>query len=333
MMKEVLNELIAGHTLSQKTSKSLLIEIGEGKHNNCQIAGLLSIIAFRGITPQELKGFRDALLELAVKPKIDGSDMIDIVGTGGDGKDTFNISTTSSFVVAGAGYKVAKHGNHGVSSSVGSSTVLEYLGIKFTNEESLLQTFLDEAKICFFHAPLFHPAMRFVGPPRKELAIKTFFNMLGPLVNPIQPKYNLFGTYNIDVLNLYGDILKNSGKAYTLVHALDGYDEVSLTSETQIITHEGEQLVSSNDFGLKTWQQADLYGGGNVQESAKLFLSVLDNDSKQAHKEVVCANAALAIQVFEAEKSFVECVDIAKESIESGKAKATFKKLIALSAK
>jgi len=333
-MKAILSELLEGKRLSQAEAKKLLIEIGEGKHNHAQIAALLSIIAYRSVDALELAGFRDALLALAIKPSIDPENVIDIVGTGGDGKDTFNISTTSSFVVAGAGYKVAKHGNHGVSSSVGSSTVLEHLGIKFTNDSSLLNTFLDQAGICFFHAPLFHPAMRFVGPVRKELALKTFFNMLGPLVNPIQPKYNLFGTYNQEVLQLYDRILKSTDKSFCLVHALDGYDEVSLTSDTHIIfSHEKErtQQLTPASFGLSLWQQSDLYGGGTVEKSAELFLSVLKNESSQAHREVVLANASLAIKTLEPSKSLHECVAIAKESLEEGKALNAFKKLIALS--
>lgn len=330
-MKNILIKLLEGEKLALDEAKKLLLEIGQGEHNNSQIASLLTIIAYRGIEAQELAGFRDALLELSVKPQVDGSNVIDIVGTGGDGKDTFNISTLSSFVVAGAGYKVAKHGNHGVSSSVGSSTVLEYLGVKFTNEESLLNTFLDQAGICFFHAPLFHPAMKYVGPTRKELGIKTFFNMLGPLVNPIQPKYNLLGTYNLEVQALYNDILKDSDKSFGLVHALDGYDEVSLTSDTQVVLNGEKKTITTADFALSQLAQSELYGGGNVEESAKLFVQVLNGQGTKAQKEVVYANAGLAIQVLEAEKSLQDCVAIAKESLDSGKAKQAFEKLIELS--
>jgi len=332
-MKAVLSALIEGEKLTQEESKNILIEIGQGEHNNSQISSLLSIIAYRGIVAEELAGFRDALLELSVKPDMDNSNVIDIVGTGGDGKDTFNISTTSSFVVAGAGYKVTKHGNHGVSSSVGSSTVLEHLGVKFTNNTQLLNLFLEKAGICFFHAPLFHPAMKQVAPVRKELAIKTFFNMLGPLVNPIQPKNNLFGTYNLKVLKLYHEIMKPSGKSYCLVHAQDGYDEVSLTSNTHaIFSDQKEQKeISTTDFGLTQWMPSELYGGGSVSVSARLLLSILNNESTQAQKEVVIANAALAIKVMEPSKTLQDCVEIAKESLISGKAKNALDTLVELS--
>ncbi|MFK7899350.1 MAG: anthranilate phosphoribosyltransferase [Cyclobacteriaceae bacterium] len=331
-MKKQLQQLIGKQTLSQQEAECLLTEIGEGKHNTSQIAALLSIIAYRGITPDELAGFRDALLSLCVQPEIDGSNLIDIVGTGGDGKDTFNISTTSSFVVAGAGYQVAKHGNHGVSSSVGSSTVLEYLGIRFSNKKDFLTKVLDQAGVCFFHAPLFHPAMKHVGPARKELGVKTFFNMLGPLVNPIQPQYNLLGTYNLEVAKLYQETLLGTGKNYTVVHALDGYDEVSLTGNTQTIAATGTKELTPSDFGLSQLKQSDLYGGGNVEESAKLFLSVLANESTQAQQEVVLANAGLAIFTRHKEqKSLTDCVEEARVSIVSGKAKQVFEKLLGLS--
>jgi anthranilate phosphoribosyltransferase len=327
-MKATLNKLFEHQTLSEQDAYNILTRIGKGDFNHSQIAAFLTVYLMRNISVGELKGFRNALLDLCLKIDLSEFNTIDVCGTGGDGKNTFNISTLSAFVIAGAGYKVAKHGNYGVSSSCGSSNVLEHLGYQFTNEETVLKQQIDEANFCMMHAPLFHPAMKNVGPIRKELGIKTFFNMLGPLVNPSFPQNQLVGVFNLEIARIYNYLLQDSDKNYTILHSLDGYDEISLTGKFKAISNNGDQLLTPEKIGFNTQKQSDIFGGDTIDEAAKIFINVLNNDCTAEQRNVVLANSSFAIQCFEPNKSLEECTTIAKESLESGNAYKTLKKLI-----
>jgi len=316
--------------LTRAEAKAILLSISAEQYNKEQIASFMTVFQMRPITAEELGGFRDALLELRARIDLGGRETIDIVGTGGDGKNTFNISTTSAFVIAGAGYKVTKHGSYGVSSSTGSSDVLMGLGYEFTNDEARLLKQVDEAGICFFHAPLFHPAMKAVVPVRKALRTKSFFNMLGPLISPAQPKYQLFGTFNLEVARLYQEILTKDEKQFTVVYDLNGYDEISLTSSFQIRQVNRTQILSPADLGLPTYQMSDLDGGEGVADAQKILISILSNKATPAQKSAVMANAGLAIHTIHPEKSLQDCVAEAKESIERGSALATLQKVVTL---
>ncbi|MEM1214624.1 MAG: anthranilate phosphoribosyltransferase [Bacteroidota bacterium] len=326
-MKNILQQLFEHQSLTRQQAKDVLLNIALEQYNPVQVASFVTVYRMRTISHQELMGFRDALLELAVRIDVGDRPSIDIVGTGGDGKNTFNVSTTSALVVAGAGYTVTKHGSYGVSSSVGSSDVLMALGYEFTNDGDRLKKQLDEANICFMHAPLFHPAMKAVVPIRKQLGIKTFFNMLGPLVNPIQPTHQLFGTYSQELSRLYHYIMQESDRAYTIVYALDGYDEVSLTGPAKVRSSTGEQLLTPNDFGYEPIAASDLYGGETAEDAKTIFLNVLQNQATPAQQAAVCANAGLAIRTIHPEKSLLDCVAEAEESIVSGRAMATLQKI------
>jgi len=328
-MKLILNRLINQETLGQQEAYDVLVNISKGAYNPYQITAFLTIYMTRSITVNELGGFRKALLDLCLPIDLSDFNTIDLCGTGGDGKDTFNISTLTSFVVAGAGVKVAKHGNYGVSSSCGSSNVLEYLGVKFTNDQSKLQQAIDKAGICVLHAPLFHPAMKEVGPIRKALGVKTFFNMLGPMVNPSFPQNQMVGVFNLELARKYAYFFQDSDKNYAVLHDLAGYDEVSLTDKTKVISRHEERMLEAKDFALKSLQQSDIYGGQTVAESAKIFTNVLENKATDAQKNVVCANAALAISLVK-NCSLEEGFDTAKASIDSKKALNIFKKLISI---
>ena len=297
-------------------------------YNPVQVASFATVYNLRPITTEELSGFRDALLDLCVPVDLEGRTTIDIVGTGGDGKHTFNISTTAAVVVAGAGYAVTKHGSYGVSSSVGSSNVLMALGYEFTNDRVVLLRQLDRANLCFFHAPLFHPALKSVVPIRKQLGMKTFFNMLGPLVNPAQPSHQLFGTFSLELARLYHYVLQNDEKRYTVVYALDGYDEIALTGPASIFDQRGHRTLTPEDFELPKVTPSDLYGGDTAEEAARIFLNVLNNEATPAQQAAVCANAGLAIHTLHPEKSLPECVSEARESIHSGRAFATLQALV-----
>jgi anthranilate phosphoribosyltransferase len=286
----------------------------------------------RSISVEELDGFREALLELCLPLDFSAYNTIDLCGTGGDGKDTFNISTLSSFVTAGAGVKVAKHGNYGVSSSCGSSNVLEFLGIKFTNNEEQLKKAIEEAGICVLHAPLFHPAMKNVAPIRKELGVKTFFNMLGPMVNPSFPKNQMVGVFNLELQRLYGYLYQNTDKNYSIVHALDGYDEISLTGNTKIISNTSETMLTPKDLKVDQIEQRDIFGGDTVKSSAKIFVDVINGNGTEAQNNVVCANAGLAIATVK-QIPHIKGFALAQESLISGKAKKSLDTLIKLSRK
>ena len=329
-MKEILNRLINQESISSEEAKAVLVNISEGKYNQSQIASFLTVYMMRSITIEELRGFRDALLELCIPVNLDEYDTIDLCGTGGDGKDTFNISTLSSFITAGAGVKVTKHGNYGVSSASGSSNVMEYLGIKFTNDIDFLKRSIEAANICVLHAPLFHPAMKNVAPIRKELGVKTFFNMLGPMVNPAFPKNQMVGVFSLELLRLYSYLYQETDKNYAIVHALDGYDEISLTGKTKVVSNNFETLFTPENIGFNTINQNEIYGGNSVKIAAEIFKSIINGKGTQAQNDVVCANAGLSIATAK-QISHKEGIELAKESLLSGNAKDCLKTLIAIS--
>jgi anthranilate phosphoribosyltransferase len=327
-MKNILNYLFEYKALSKEQAREVLVGITQGNYNHSEIAAFLTVYAMRSVTVQELEGFRDAMLDLCLHVDLSAYDPMDLCGTGGDGKDTFNISTLSCFVVAGAGQRVAKHGNHGVSSLCGSSTVLEYLGVKFTNEKSTLERQLEQAGVCFLHAPLFHPAMKNVAPVRRELGIKTFFNMLGPMVNPAAPKKQLVGVFSLELARLYAYLYQQSESRFLILHALDGYDEVSLTGAFKIITAQSEQILTPSDLGLATLRPEELSGGESVAASARIFMNVLNGEGTSAQTQAVVANSALALHCANPELSLPDAVAAARESLHSGRALACFHKLV-----
>ena len=328
-MKAILNKLFAQETLSRKEARDILVEISEDKFNQAHLSSFLTVFMMRPITMFELQGFRDALLALCLPIDLQGIDSIDIVGTGGDSKNTFNISTLSSFVVAGAGYKVTKHGNYGVSSVSGSSNVLETLGYKFTNDQDTLLSRLDKSNIVFFHAPLFHPAMKAVGPVRKALGMKTFFNMLGPLVNPSRPRRHFLGVFNLYLSRLYQYILQEEEGSFAVVYDLEGYDEISLTGDFSIRTNDSDTYLNPKELGLETLKPTELHGGDTVEEAAKIFADILNGHGTPAQNQVVIANAGMAIQRFNPDQLTLDALDEARESLESGKAAEALKSAVA----
>lgn len=327
-MKEILNHLTAYKSLDRGWAKEVLINLAKGEYNHSQIAAFLTVFTMRSVTVDELGGFKDAMLELCIQLPLDGYDAIDLCGTGGDSKDSFNISTLSSFVVAGAGQNVAKHGNYGVSSVCGSSNLMTYFGYEFTNERDRLLRDLDQAGICFLHAPLFHPAMKNVAPIRKELGVKTFFNMLGPMVNPSQPKNQLVGVFSLELARLYGYLYQQTDKKYSIIHSLDGYDEVSLTGPFKWISNDQESLVDPVEWGFSICKPEDLFGGSTVEEAAKIFWKVLNGQGTPAQNEVVVANAGLALHCARPELNRSLAFEEARESLMQGKALKSFKRLI-----
>ena len=318
-MKAILNRLIQHQQLSKEEARQMIINIADGQYNTSQIASFLTVYMMRSISLEELEGFRSALLELCIAIDLSEFDTIDLCGTGGDGKDTFNISTLSSFVTAGAGVKVTKHGNYGVSSGCGSSNVLEALGVKFSNDQDFLKLCVDQAGICILHAPLFHPAMKNVAPVRRELGVKTFFNMLGPLVNPAFPKNQLTGVFNLELARLYHYLFQKTDTNFTILYALDGYDEISLTGPTKAFSKNSEGILTPQDFGVLPLEASQIAGGDNVESSAKIFMNVIQNKGTQAQQEVVCANAGMAIATA-LDLSPIDGFEKAKESLLSGKA-------------
>ena len=325
-MKSIINDLFHHKTLNRSEAKSILTRIANGEFNDVQIGVFLTVFNMREITPEELVGFREALLELCIAVDFSEYDTIDVCGTGGDGKDTFNISTTSAFVIAGAGYKVAKHGNYGVSSNCGSSDVLQYLGYEFTNDLGQLSKNIENSNFTYLHAPLFHPAMKAVGPARKQMGVKTFFNILGPLVNPSKPGRQLTGVFSRDLIKLYKYVFDQSNQDFAVLYSEDGYDEISLTSSFAWQSSFGQGNYSPLDLGFKNWKQSDLYGGDSVEDSAKIMVNILDGNGSKAQEEVVLANAGFGIKLFNQEKSILDCIGMAKESIDSGSALQKLKK-------
>ena len=319
-MKAILNQLFEHQKLSADQAKEVLKNIADGAYNEAQVAAFISVYLMRSISVDELKGFREALLDLCIKVDVGERQTIDVCGTGGDGKNTFNISTLSAFVIAGAGYQVTKHGNYGVSSLCGSSNVLEHLGLKFHNNVEGLIGQLDECNICFLHAPLFHPAMKSVGPIRRQLGVKTFFNMLGPLVNPARPTHQMVGVFNLQLARMYKYLMEDSDTQYSILHAIDGYDEISLTGSVKVISKEEELLVTPSYFSKSRYKPEEIFGGESIDEAAQIFLNVLQNNGKQAQKDVVVANAGVGIKLFNPEASMAACILEAETSIDSGKA-------------
>ncbi len=329
-MKKILQYLFEYKTLSRDDAKEVLLNISKSIYNETEVASFVTVFLMRSITIEELQGFRDALLELCVKVDLKDYKTLDIVGTGGDGKNTFNISTLACFVAAGAGQKVTKHGNYGATSISGSSNVMEQLGYKFKNENSKLKTELEQANICFMHAPLFHPALKTVAPIRKNFGLRTFFNMLGPLVNPAAPTYQMIGVYNLEMARIYNYVLQQSNKAFTIIHTLDGYDEISLTTDTKVITNEGEHIKTPIELGKRFITPDDIYGGGNIEESAKIFLNILKREGTWSQNAVVLANTAMALQCTNNFTHYEDAYAAAVESLESGSAYNCLQKLISL---
>ena len=319
-MKNLLKDLYNHKIMSKEESKAALISLTDGSANSSQISSFLTVFLLRDITSEELDGFREAMIELSIDVDIDGDELIDLCGTGGDGKDTFNISTISSFVVAGSGIKVAKHGNYGVSSSCGSSNIISHLGHEFSNDISSLKFSLDKSNICFLHAPLFHPSLKNISPVRIELGVKTFFNMLGPMVNPIQPKSQLVGVFNSNIFRLYSHIYSKTNKSYCIVHSIDGYDEVSLTGSFKLFSNNQDLMLEPKDLGFNVIDSVKLSGGKNIKESSKIFLDILKNKGTSEQVDAVLANSGLAIYCAKKLNSIKDGIEIARESLESGKA-------------
>ena len=329
-MKDILQYLFEGNKLTREQAKNSLTEVGKGLHSEAEFASFLTVFKMRPIESEELAGFRDAMFELSSKVNLAGYNGIDIVGTGGDGKNTFNISTLACFVVAGAGVNVTKHGNYAASSTSGSSNVLEYLGYKFSNETDKLKNDLDKGNFCFMHAPLFHPAMKHIAPVRRALKVPTFFNILGPMINPSSPKYQLLGVNNDENFAHYSNVYDTLDINFAIVNSLDGYDEISLTSDTKVGLKGEETILSPDSFGMEALKPEDLFGGESVEDAAKIFINVLENKATSAQKEVVLANAALALHVVHPEKTLLDCVIIARESLESGNAMKCLKSVTQL---
>ena len=329
-MKQILYKLFEHQYLGRSEARDILQNIAQGKYSDAQIASLITVFLMRNISVEELCGFRDALLDMRIPVDLNEFSPIDIVGTGGDGKNTFNISTASCFVLAGAGYPVVKHGNYGATSVSGASNVMEQHGVKFTNDNDKLRRSMEQCNMAYLHAPLFNSAMKAVAPVRKALGVRTFFNMLGPLVNPVFPKYQLLGVYNLPLLRLYSYTYQQNDTQFAVVHSLDGYDEISLTTEFKVATSGNEKIYTPESLGFSRYQEADLYGGDTPEEAAKIFNNVLKNKATSAQRDVVIANSAFAIQVIESQKSIFECIDMAKESLESGKALQVLNKFVEL---
>jgi anthranilate phosphoribosyltransferase len=328
-MKEILNELIEHRSLTKEMARRVLIDLASGKYNQSQMSAFMTVYMMRAITIQELEGFRDAMLELCVPMKFD-REVMDVCGTGGDNKNTFNISTLSSFVVAAAGQSVAKHGNYGVSSVSGSSNVLEYFGYKFTSDVSELQRSLDRANICFMHAPLFHPAMKNVAPIRKELGVKTFFNMLGPMVNPARPARQLVGVFSLELARQYGYLYQNTSKDYLVLHDLAGYDEISLTGGVKVFSNEGERILEPYELGMPDQTADSLKGGNTVEESAGIFLHVLEGHGTEQQNNIVVSNAGMALYCANRAAGMPAAIESATEALTSGRALKAFKTLVDL---
>lgn len=327
-MKKLLQYLFEHKTLTRQSAKEVLVNIGKGIYNEHEVTAFMTVYLMRSITIEELQGFRDALMELCVKAELSEYDPIDIVGTGGDGKNTFNISTLACFIVAGTGQKVSKHGNYGASSISGASNVMEQLGYKFSNDNAKLKKEIEAANICFLHAPLFHPALKSVGPIRKNLAMRTFFNMLGPMANPANPAYQLVGVYSLEMARIYNYLLQQTEKPFTIIHSLDGYDEISLTNDTKVITNKGEQIMTPEQLGKRMVSADDISGGNTVEEAARIFTTILKGEGTWAQNAVVLANAAMALNCTGNYPTYEDAYAAAVESLESGKANQALSKLL-----
>ena len=329
-MKKILNFLFEHQTLSKSEARQVLLNIGNGVYNEHELSAFMTVYLMRTITMEELVGFREALLEMCVAIDFEDRMVMDIVGTGGDGKNTFNISTLSCFIVAGAGQQVAKHGSYGASSVSGASNLMETLGYRFKNDAGKLKKEIDETNMCFLHAPVFHPALKTVAPIRRNLGVRTFFNLLGPMVNPSNPSYQLVGVYNLEISRIYNYLLQNENRTYAIVHSLDGYDEVSLTADVKIITQEGESILTPLQLGGQYIQQSDIYGGDTIEASTAMFMNILSGKGTAAQNAVVAANAALALLMTNTYADYATALDAANESLKGGKALQVLNNLIAI---
>ncbi len=329
-MKKVLYKLFEHQFLGREEAREILQNIALGKYNDAQVAALITVFLMRNISVEEILGFQEALLDMRVKADLSDYHPIDIVGTGGDGKNTFNISTTACFTVAGAGFPVVKHGNYGATSVSGASNVIEQHGVKFTADIDKLRRSMDHCNIAYLHAPLFSPAMKAVAPIRKMLGVRTFFNMLGPLVNPSMPTYQLLGVYNLPLMRLYSYTFQKSGSKFAVVHSIDGYDEISLTSDFKVVDTSSEKIYTPESLGFARCKEEDLYGGDTPEAAACIFDNVLSNKATAAQTNCVVVNAAFAIQIIHPEKSIEECIAMARESLESGSAYSKFKQFVEL---
>lgn len=329
-MKQILYKLFEHRYLGRDEAREILQNIAQGRYNDAQVASLITVFLMRNISVEELTGFRDALLEMRIPVDLSQYAPIDIVGTGGDGKNTFNISTAASFVVAAAGYPVVKHGNYGATSVSGASNVMEQHGVKFTSDTDRLRRSIEVCNIAYLHAPLFNPAMKAVAPVRKALGVRTFFNMLGPLVNPAIPRYQLLGVYNLPLLRLYSYTFQENDTRFAVVHSLDGYDEISLTGEFKVATSTTETIYTPESIGFDRYREQDIDGGTTREDAARIFDNVLRGEATPAQTDCVVANAAFAIRVIEPEKPLADCIALARQSIESGKASKTLKKFVEL---
>lgn len=327
-MKAILEQLYKGEALTRTEAETLLLNIGEGVYNEMEIAALLSAYRLKTPSVQELLGFRQALRATQTQVDLSAYHPIDIVGTGGDGKNTFNISTCACFVVAGAGYKVAKHGNYSSSSVSGASNVIESHGVKFTADATVHQRSIEECGIAYLHAQCFNPAMKTVGPVRKSLAIRTFFNLLGPLINPCSPQHQLLGVASLNQMRLYAHVFEAIGMDFTIVNSLDQYDEISLTDDFKVMSSHYEHIYTPEELGLQLIAAQELYGGNSIQEARIIFDRVLHNEGSVAQQQCVVANAAFAIQTLDPEKEILECVHVAQEAIKSGAAQRTLEKFV-----
>lgn len=324
--KHFLEKIITRSTLTEGEAYMCMLKIGRGELNDAQIAAIVTGLQLRGLRLEELMGFRKALIELAIPIALEYDEAIDVCGTGGDGKNTFNISTTTAFVLASMGYKVIKHGNYGVSSLCGSSNVLEHFGIRFTTDQSVLQQQLDASNLCFLHAPLFHPALKMVAPIRKQLGIATFFNALGPLVNPVQPTHQLVGTYNLELAKLYQHVLADKRINYTVLHGLEGFDELTFIGSTRILGKSRDEILLPNVLGASISLE-ELFGGQTVNESAKIIIDLLNGKGTDAQQKVLAGNVALGIQTFQPERSFESAYMESLDFIRSGNGIVSFNQI------
>jgi len=329
-MKKVLNYLFDHRTLSREDARQILVSIGRGEYNEHELSAFMTVYLMRSITLDELMGFRDALLELSVPVDFQGKQIMEAVATGGDGKNTFIISTLSCFIIAGAGYPVAKHGNYGASSISGASNLMERIGYKFKNDQDALRRELDAANMCFLHAPFFHPALKTVGPIRKNLKVRTFFNLLGPVVNPSKPAFQLIGVYNLEIARLYNYLLQSEHSSFAIVHSLDGYDEISLTADAKVITKEGENVYHPIALGKMVVRPDEIYGGETVDAAVEKFLNILQGKGTDAQNAVVCSNAASGLMLTGKFSDYASAFETAKESLLAGKANLALKNLIQL---
>lgn len=329
-MKQILRTLFAYKTLDRAEARNVLLQMGRGNYNEHETTAFMTVYLMRSITIDELQGFRDALMELCLPVDLGNIQTLDIVGTGGDGKNTFNISTLACFIAAGAGQPVAKHGNYGASSVSGSSNVMEQMGYRFSNDPEKLKREIETTGITFMHAPLFHPALKIVAPIRKNLGVRTFFNMLGPMVNPSHPAVQLVGVYSPEMGRIYNYLLQASGKPFTIIHSLDGYDEISLTNDTKVITQSGERLMTPEQLGKRMVLEQDIRGGDTPEEAAQIFTRIIKGEGTWAQNAVVLANAAMALYSTGTFNDYETAYLAAVESLETGRAYKTLTQLIGL---